>query len=222
MPYCGRGFGEGLGVHGLETKGPGEEADPKSFILCQIFIPATGYMRLTEQGRLETKKEGERRLYGDLIAKETETVQGEEVLLYEVIPELHKVESRGLKGERFLVRARAPYSSGGRRHGRIGRVAGPAGCSCKPGRDCGRGSRGEGSGKKDEAPVPEEEDRIYVTPSGRRYHRDMMCPALANAMVRREVTPRRALRGQCRGFACSARWGSCTALASFVCRSSRR
>ena len=44
-------------------RGQSEEPNPKSFVLCRVFVPASGYMIMTEQGRLETKKEGEWRLY---------------------------------------------------------------------------------------------------------------------------------------------------------------
>ena len=46
-------------------RGQSEEPNPKSFVLCRVFVPASGYMLMTEQGRLETKKEGEWRLYLD-------------------------------------------------------------------------------------------------------------------------------------------------------------
>ena len=71
--------------------GQGEEPNPKSFVLCRVFIPASGYMILTEQGRLETKKEGEWRLYGELKTRDTMVVDEFEVLLYEVSPELYEV-----------------------------------------------------------------------------------------------------------------------------------
>ena len=66
-------------------RGQSEKPNPKSFVLCRVFIPATGYMILTEQGRLETKKEGEWRLYGELKTRDTMRVDEVEVLLYEVI-----------------------------------------------------------------------------------------------------------------------------------------
>ena len=72
-------------------RGQGEEPNPKSFVLCRVFIPASGYMILTEQGRLETKKEGEWRLYGELKTRDTMVVDEFEVLLYEVSPELYEV-----------------------------------------------------------------------------------------------------------------------------------
>ena len=68
--------------------GQSEEPKPKSFVLCRVFIPASGYMILTESGRLETKKEGEWRLYGELKTRDTMMVEEVEVLLYEVSPEL--------------------------------------------------------------------------------------------------------------------------------------
>ena len=49
---------------GWRPKGQSEELNPKSFTLCNVYFPASGYMHLTEQGRLETRKEGPRRLYG--------------------------------------------------------------------------------------------------------------------------------------------------------------
>ena len=42
----------------------GVELDPKSFMLCKVYFPASGYMLLTEQGRLETRKAGEWRSTG--------------------------------------------------------------------------------------------------------------------------------------------------------------
>ena len=48
-------------------------------------------MILTEQGRLETKKEGEWRLYGELKTRDTMVVDEVEILLYEVSPELYEV-----------------------------------------------------------------------------------------------------------------------------------
>ena len=48
-------------------------------------------MILTEQGRLETKKAGEWRLYGELKTRDTMVVDELEVLLYEVSPELYEV-----------------------------------------------------------------------------------------------------------------------------------
>ena len=70
---------------------PGEELDPKSFVLAKVFFPAQGYMWLTEQRRLETWKASEWRLYGQLKARETTEVDGKEVLLYEVSEELHQI-----------------------------------------------------------------------------------------------------------------------------------
>ena len=48
-------------------------------------------MIMTEQGRLETKKEGEWRLYGELKTRETLLVGETEVVLYEISPELFEV-----------------------------------------------------------------------------------------------------------------------------------
>ena len=48
-------------------------------------------MIMTEQGRLETKKDGEWRLYDELKIRDTMVVDGFEVLLYEVSPELYEV-----------------------------------------------------------------------------------------------------------------------------------
>ena len=67
------------------------EVNPKSFKLCQVYFPASGYLYLTEKGRLETRKEGEWRLYGELKARETAVVNGKEVLLYEAGPEVHEI-----------------------------------------------------------------------------------------------------------------------------------
>ena len=74
---------------------PAGEEEPSeelhSFSLCKVTIPAAGYMHLTEMGRLGTRKEGEWRLYGRLKIWETLTVNGSEVLPYEVGPDLHEV-----------------------------------------------------------------------------------------------------------------------------------
>ena len=60
-------------------KGESIEVDSKSFKLCQVYFPPSGYLYLTEQGRLETRKEGEWRLYGVLKARETATVDSREI-----------------------------------------------------------------------------------------------------------------------------------------------
>ena len=72
-------------------RGQSEEPNPKSLVLCRVFVPASGYMIMTEQGRLETKKEGEWRLYGELKTRETLMVGETEVVLYEIHPELFEV-----------------------------------------------------------------------------------------------------------------------------------
>ena len=72
-------------------RGQSEEPNPKSFVLCRVFVPASGKMIMTEQGRLETKKEGEWRLYGELKTRETLLVGETEVVLYEISPELFEV-----------------------------------------------------------------------------------------------------------------------------------
>ena len=72
-------------------RGQSEESNPKRFALCRVFILVTGYMILTEQGRLKTKKEDEWRLYGELKTRDTMMVNEVEVLLYEVSSELYEV-----------------------------------------------------------------------------------------------------------------------------------
>ena len=48
-------------------------------------------MHMMEEDRLDCRKEGEWRLYGSSKARETASIQGVEVLLYEVGPEVHDV-----------------------------------------------------------------------------------------------------------------------------------
>ena len=67
------------------------EGNPKSFKLRQVYFPPSGYLYLTEKGRLETRKEGEWRLYGELKAREIAVVNGKEVLLHEAGPEVHEI-----------------------------------------------------------------------------------------------------------------------------------
>ena len=76
---------------GWRPNGESEVLDPKTFSLCKVTIPSSGYMHMMESGKLECRKEGEWRLYGRLKVRETLMVRGVEVLLYEVGPELHEV-----------------------------------------------------------------------------------------------------------------------------------
>ena len=69
---------------------PGDHV-ARAFVLCRVFVPASGYMIMTEQRRLETKKVGEWRLYGELKTREMLMVGETEVVLYEIHPELFEV-----------------------------------------------------------------------------------------------------------------------------------
>ena len=76
---------------GWRPRGESQDHDPKTFKLCVVSIPAAGYMHMMEEGRLDCRKEAEWRLYGNVKNRETTTIQGVEVLLYEVGPEVHDV-----------------------------------------------------------------------------------------------------------------------------------
>ena len=69
---------------------PGDHvARVKSRTQRALYSAVSSYQ--TEQGRLETKKEGEWRLYGELKTRETLMVGETEVVLYEIHPELFEV-----------------------------------------------------------------------------------------------------------------------------------
>ena len=54
-------------------------------------LPTVRLSALDGAGRLETRKEGEWRLFGGLKARETAIVNDKEVLLYEAGAELHEI-----------------------------------------------------------------------------------------------------------------------------------
>ena len=60
---------------GWQLRIASQDLDPKTFKLCVVRIPAAGYMHMMEEGRLDCRKEGEWRLYGNLKARETTTIQ---------------------------------------------------------------------------------------------------------------------------------------------------